>query len=180
MDIRVTGKNITVTAGMKAHLNEKLSKFEHYAPRLVETHVVLKKEKYLFWAELTLLAKNFRAYGEAKAKENIFAAIDLAYERVEKQLKRFREKVKDHHKAGRVSKRKISKSAAEVESIEESPSIIRSHSFVAAKPMFPEDASQQLRDSSKPFLVFQDASTQKVSVIFKRDDGNHGLVEPGV
>ena len=83
---------------MKDHLREKLSKFERYAPRLVESHVILKKEKYLFEAEITLLAKHLKACGKARAKENIYAAIDQACDRVEKQLKKFREKIKDHHK----------------------------------------------------------------------------------
>ncbi len=98
MDIRFIGKNLTITEGMKDHLREKLSKFEKYAPRLVESHAVLKKEKYLFGAEITLLAPNFHAYGESLRKDNIYAAIDQAYMRVEKQLKKYREKIKDHHK----------------------------------------------------------------------------------
>ena len=87
-----------MTQGMKDHLDEKLSKFEKYASRLLESHVVLQKEKYLYEAEITLTAKDLRAYGEASSKENIYAAIDQACERVEKQLKKFREKIKDHHK----------------------------------------------------------------------------------
>ncbi len=179
MDIQITGKQMTVTEGMKEHLKEKISKLEHYAPKLVKSHAILKKEKYLFVAEITLLAKNFRAYGDAKSKDNMFSAIDQAYTRIEKQLKRFREKVKDHHKHGSAVKKGAEKISRELDRIEDEPEIIRSRSFLAPEPMFLEDASQHLRDSSKPFLVFQNASTQKISVIFKREDGNHGLVEPG-
>ena len=98
MDIRYLGKNLSVTQGMKEHMQEKLVKLEKYSPKLVESHVVLKKEKYLFAAEITLLAKNLRAYGEGASKENIYTAIDKAYERIEKQLKKFREKTKNYHK----------------------------------------------------------------------------------
>jgi putative sigma-54 modulation protein len=190
MDIRVLGKHIAVTEGMKEHLREKLMKFERYAPRLVESHVVLKKEKYLFTAEITLLAKNLRAYGEASSKENVFTAIDQAYLRVEKQLKKYREKVKDHHKhrtagakiaalipddlpeaAGESRKSRKQETAA--------PKIIRSsRPFVAARPLFPEDAGSQLRETQQSFLVFQNASNQKVNIIFKREDGQYGLIEP--
>lgn len=100
MDIRFIGKNLRVTEGMKEHLTEKLQKLGKYAPRLVESHVVLKKERYLYEAEITLLAKHFWAYGEGRRKDNIYAAIDQAYARVEKQLKKFREKIKNHHKGG--------------------------------------------------------------------------------
>src|SRR5690349_3607951 len=134
---------------MKEHLREKLAKFEKYAPRLVESHVVLKKEKYVYWAEITLLAKHLRAYGEAGSKENIFTAIDQAYLRVEKQLKKFREKLKAHHnneldfKGERAFKesvdavtanRKTRRKAREAETEEQRPQVIRSRAF-AGKPM---------------------------------------------
>ena len=183
MDIRCSGKNMTVTEGMKEHLKEKLLKLDKYAPRIVESHVILKKEKYVYIAEVVLLAKNLRAYGEGQSKENIFTAIDQAAIRIEKQLKKFREKVKDHHRHGLPisSSKKILKkarvpvglSAAEVTL----PRIVRTKSF-ASKPMSLEEASMQLQLSPEHFLVFRNASTQHVNVIFKREDGTHGLVEP--
>jgi putative sigma-54 modulation protein len=177
MDIRFSGKNLAVTEGMKQHLTQKLLKFEKYAPRLVDSHVILVKQKYLYAAEITLMAKNFKAYGDGTSKENIFAAIDAAYVRVEKQLKKFREKVKDHHKkSGATSVAKAGK-ALERSIPEDEPQVIRSQAF-AAKPMSTEEASMQLQLSPKPFLVFQNASTKQVNVIFKREDGNHGLIEP--
>lgn len=184
MDIRISGKNISVTSGMKEHIQERLSKFEKYAPRLVESHVILKKEKIFFVAEITLLAKHLRAYGDAQSKDNIFAAIDMAYARVEKQLKRFREKIKDHHKRETPSPRTVALKilaggqASSEPFRENEPKIVRSRAFVAAEPLFIEDASQQLMDSAKAFLIFQNAASQQLNVIFKRDDGNHGLVEP--
>lgn len=98
MDVTFTGKKLSVTAGIKDHIREKLARLEKYSPRLVESHVILKKEKYLYETEITLLASRFYAYGKGASKENIYTAIDQAYARIEKQLKRYREKVKDHHK----------------------------------------------------------------------------------
>ena len=175
MDIRFSGKNLTVTAGMKEHLQEKLLRLDKYAPRIVESHVILKKEKYIFIVEITLSAKNFRAYGESRSKDNIFSAMDQAYLRIEKQLKKFRAKVKDHHKhAGEESNKK---SRIEGFADFDRPRLIRTRSF-AAKPMSNEEASMQLQLSDQPFLVFQNASTQQVNVVFKREDGHHGLIEP--
>jgi putative sigma-54 modulation protein len=182
MDIRFSGKNLSVTNGMKEHLTEKLVKLGKYAPRLVEAHAILKKEKHYYEAEVTLLGKNLRVYGEARSKENVFSAIDQAYSRVEKQLKKSREKVKNHHKKGRVEKIP-NRMEWEVDSGKpskgtvEDRAIVRSPTF-APKPMSVEEASLQLELSAEPFLVFRDATHQKVSVIFKRADGNHGLVEP--
>ena len=186
MDIRYLGKKLAVTQGMKDHLSEKLAKLEKYSPRLVASHVVLKKEKYLFAAEITLLARHLRAYGEGASKENVYTAIDQAYERIEKQLKKYREKVKDHYKEHgeqalppKVKTAQRAGKAAPPVPAAERPRIVRSSSF-AAKPMSIEEASLQLELSPETFLVFRNAGTQEVNVIFKRQDGRHGWIEPAL
>lgn len=182
MDIRFSGQNFKITEGMKNHLEERLPKFEKYAPRIVEAHVFLKKEKYIFRAEITLAAKNFHAFGMGEAKDNIFAAMDEAYERVEKQLKKFRAKSKGHHKQSSKASVKVARALGMIETEnvlpEDHPKIVRSSAF-APKPMSVEEASLQLEISSEPFLVFMNQNTNIVNVIHKRKDGNHGLIEPG-
>ena len=182
MDIRFSGQNLKITGGMKEHLEERLPKFEKYAPRIVEAHVFLKKEKYLFKAEITLSAKDLHAFGAGEAKDNIFTAMDEAYERVEKQLIKFRSRSKGHHNKSAKTSAKVARALGmiETESIlpEGHPKIIRSSDF-AAKPMSAEEASLQLEISPEPFLVFMNQNTSTVNVIHKRKDGNHGLIEPG-
>ena len=181
MDIRFTGQNLKITAGMKEHLADRLPKLERYAPRLVETHVFLKKEKYIFNVEITVLAKDLRAFGEGSSKENVFVAMDEAYERIVKQLKKYRARKKDHHvKEGKGSLKEVRASEMfEAESAlkGERPRIVRTKDF-AAKPMSAEEASLQLELSKDNFLVFLNPSTDRVNVLYKREDGNHGLIEP--
>lgn len=181
MDIRFSGQNLKITEGMKKHVEERLPKLELYAPRIVEAHVFLKKEKYFYKAEITLLAKNLRAFGEGSAKENILTAIDEAYERVEKQLKKYRAKAKDHHKKNSKVSAKIERALGWVETedaaISDKPRIIKVKGL-AAKPMTPEEAGLQLEVSPEIFLVFLNQDTNKVNVIYKRKDGNYGLIEP--
>ena len=97
MDIRITAKGMTATEGIKDWVHRKVSRFERYVPRLVEAHVILKKEKYFYVAEITVLASHHRVFGEGQDNENIYTAIDWACERVTKQLVRFREKLKSHN-----------------------------------------------------------------------------------
>lgn len=182
MDIRFSGQNLKITAGMKAHLAERLPKFEKYAPRIVEAHVFLKKEKYIFKTEITLTAKDFHAFGLGEAKDNIFAAMDEACGRVEKQLKKYRSKSKGHHNKSARASAKVARALGmiETESIlpGDHPKIVRSSDF-ASKPMSVEEASLQLEISPESFLVFMNQNTNLVNVIHKRKDGNHGLIEPG-
>ena len=96
MEIQITGKNMPVTEGIKQWVFRKASRLERYAPRLVESHVIVKKEKYFYVAEVTVLGKHLRVYGEGRDKENLYTAIDGACGRVAKQLRKFREKIKSH------------------------------------------------------------------------------------
>jgi|GEM_PF-1723663 len=99
MKITYTGQNLKIGAEVKKNIQEKLSRFEKYSSKLVEAHVILKKEKFILHAEISVLAKGLKAVGKGKSDESVFAAIDEAYLKAEVQLKRFREKTKDHHKS---------------------------------------------------------------------------------
>ena len=99
MKITYTGQNLKIGTDVKKNIQEKLSRFEKYSSKLVEAHVILKKEKFILHAEISVSAKGLKAVGKGKSDESVFAAIDEAYLKAEKQLKRFREKTKDHHKS---------------------------------------------------------------------------------
>jgi putative sigma-54 modulation protein len=183
MNIRFSGKNMKLTKPIKEHLQDRIAKLDKYSPKIVESHAILTKEKYLYHAHITLMGKNLRVFGEGTQKENIYAAIDQAAEKVQKQLKKFRDKIKDHHKEHgpnalppkmRTASRLMAQEAA-VESMK--PSVIRA-ATPAMKSLTVDEASLKLEIDNKPFLLFLNAETKSPSVIFKREDGNHGLMEP--
>ncbi len=171
-----------MTEGMRTHCGDKLDKLGKYSTQMIESHVVLKKEKYLYDAQITIAAKNFRAYGEGIKKDNVFSAIDQACERIEKQLKKFRERAKEHRKehgegAASPKVRMARKLAGEAAPEASRPAVIPSPDF-APKPMSVKEASLQLEVGKESFLVFLNSGTKRVNVIFKREDKNHGLIEP--
>jgi len=96
MEIRITAKGMPATEEIKEWVFRKVSKLEKFFPRIVEAHAFLKKEKYFYVAEVTLLAKHHRIFGEGEDKDNLFTAIDLACDRVATQVKKYREKIKSH------------------------------------------------------------------------------------
>ena len=182
MNIRFTGQNLKITTGMKEHIEGKLPKFEKYVPRIVEAHVCLKKEKYFFVAEITVLAKGLHAFGAGRSKENIFASMDNAYDRVLKQLKKHCARKKDHYQKGGKSTLRAASRGEELVKAEAAlgswrPKIVGTSDF-AVKPMSPEEASLQLEISKESFLVFLNSSTNRVNVLYQRKDGDHGLIEP--
>lgn len=178
MDIRFSGRNFKITEGIKEHIFERISKLDKYAARLIEAHVVLKKTKYIYEAEISLSAKNLHAFGKGNAEDNIYTAIDEAHVKVEKQLKKFREKIKNHHKKKHKSSGKTPKTfKGEGVLADTKPEVLISENF-APKPMSIDEASLQLELSMESFLVFLNSSTNSVNVIHKRDDGKQGLIEP--
>ena len=99
MKITYTGQNMKIGPEVKKNIQEKLSRFEKYSSKLVEAHVILKKVKFVLHAEISVSAKGLKAVGKGKSDESLFVAIDEAYTKAEAQLKKFREKNKDHHKS---------------------------------------------------------------------------------
>ena len=99
MRITYTGQNLKVSPEVKRNMEEKISRLDKYSSKIVEAHVILKKEKIIYRAEISVLARKIKAVGHGKSGINIFAAIDDAFLKAEKQFVKFREKNKDHHKS---------------------------------------------------------------------------------
>jgi putative sigma-54 modulation protein len=109
----------------------------------------------------------------------MYAAIDLMVDKIERQLKRYKDKLKRHKGDSGLQRRleKIVFSAASVDDGNDSPEIIRSHSF-SAKPMSVEEAVMQMDLLGKEFLAFTDDNAEEMHVVYRRKDGNYGLIVP--
>ncbi|MBC8017955.1 MAG: HPF/RaiA family ribosome-associated protein, partial [Verrucomicrobia bacterium] len=107
------------------------------------------------------------------------AAIDAVIDKIERQLKRYKEKIKAHKPTGDERGRQFSKKIFEAESIEASsePVVIRTQTETA-KPMSVEEAVMQMDLLHKDFIVFTDAVNNDINVMYRRKDGNFGLIEP--
>ncbi len=182
MRIQVIGKHIKVAVRMREHIEEKLEKLAKFRG-LIEAKVVLKSEKYLHIAEITLLGRDLRFYGEGRSSEHFFAAFDAAEIKVASQLKKRKDKIKNHHKV--MAQREIAdmvlvgvENEAEGFQVEESVTgkVIPERNMTV-KAMSVEDAKKKLATTDRQFFVFHNAETRTVNVIYRRDDGNFGLIE---
>ena len=97
MKLAITGKHLEVPIPLKEHIEEKIAKLDKFKLKLIEAHVVLKKEKYLFVAELKILAKRLQVFMIEKGEINFFEAIDKVVHKMEIHLARQKEKIKGHH-----------------------------------------------------------------------------------
>jgi len=164
---------------VRNYVEEKLPKVKKYIEEPVEAQVVLSVAKKIrHKAEVILTAKGI----VIKAKEetdDMYAAIDGMLDKLDRQLKRYKDKIKKHKPlSGR--ERRVDRTIYTAESIDEGhqePSIIRSESF-QVKPMSVDEAVMQMDLLDKEFLVFTDATSDGVNVVYRRSDGNYGLIVP--
>jgi len=171
MKITISGKNIDVTEGLKAAVNEKLGKLEKYFTP--DTNVIVSVEKERQKIEVTIPVKGNIIRSE-QVSNDMYVSIDLVEEVIERQLRKYKNKIADkQQEAGNFQKEYLEHDYLEDEDIQ----IIRTKKF-GMKPMYPEDACVQMELLGHTFFVFRNAETDEVNVVYKRKNNTYGLIEP--
>lgn len=178
MQIQVTFRHVDPSEAVKQYAREKVGKIEKYLEGHIEAMVTLTVEKHRHEADVTVLAAGLKIHGR-EVTGDLYSALDLVMDKLEKQIKRYRDKLKN---LGRGSKkgrpRPFTVDVFEAESVlEPEPRVIKSHRLTA-KPMDADEAAMQLDLSQDSFLVFINARTDALNVLYRRGDGNFGLIEP--
>jgi putative sigma-54 modulation protein len=179
MQIAVTFRHMDVSEPVKSYVEEKLARVKKYIEEPIDAQVALSVEKKIrHHAEVTLIAKGITIKGSEETSD-MYAAIDLVVDKIERQLKRYKEKIKAHKPTAERG-REVQKTVISAESIEEgagAPVIIRTRNF-PVKPMAVEEAVMQMDLLHKDFLVFTDSTSEEINVVYRRKDGNFGLIVP--
>ena len=173
MKITISGKNIDVTEGLKAAVNEQLGKLEKYFTPDPNVIVTLSVEKERQKSEVTIPVKGNIIRSE-QVSNDMYVSIDLVEEVIERQLRKYKNKIADkQQEAGNFQKEYLEHDYLEDEDIQ----IIRTKKF-GMKPMYPEDACVQMELLGHTFFVFRNAETDEVNVVYKRKNNTYGLIEP--
>ena len=173
MKITISGKNIDVTEGLKAAVNEKLGKLEKYFTPDTNVIVTLSVEKERQKIEVTIPVKGNIIRSE-QVSNDMYVSIDLVEEVIERQLRKYKNKIVDKQQAAtNFQKEYIDKDYEEEDEVK----IIRTKKF-GIKPMYPEDACVQMELLGHNFFVFYNAETDQVNVVYKRKGNTYGLIEP--
>ena len=172
MKIRVTCRHCELDPALKQHVDEKLEHLAHYFDRVDEAHVVFTTEGHRCIADVTVHATRVVISSEQTA-DDLRSAFDRSMEKVERQIRRHKERVR-HHKGveatADVAKSMAGASMSDLGIVPEK---------LASKAMTPDAAFRELDELKVAFLVFLNSETDKINVIYRRDDGDYGLVEPG-
>ena len=176
MDISVTFRHMKPTESIRIYAEEKLSKINKYLDAPIEAHVVLSVEKFRHIADVTLSVNGILIKGFEET-DDMYSAIDQVMDKLETQVKKSRSKIRNRRTEGRKGETfEIEESSEEGSLGSDTPSIEVER--LAAKPMDPEEAAMQLSASQQDFLVFRNSRSEEINVIYKRKDGNLGLVLP--
>ena len=173
MKIIISGKNIEITDGLRSAVEDKLGKLERYFTPETDIIVTLSVEKERQKIEVTIPVKGNIIRSE-QVSNDMYVSIDLVEEVIERQLRKYKNKIVDKHQdGGNLQKAFIEKEVPDDEEVK----IIRTKKF-GIKPMYPEDACVQMELLGHNFYMFLNAETDQVNVVYRRKGNTYGLIEP--
>lgn len=173
MRITISGRNIELTDGLKAAVEEKIGKLEKYFTPETDVFVTLNVEKERQKIEVTIPVKGNIIRSE-QVSNDMYVSIDLVEEIIERQLKKYKNKlISQQQNTINFRKEFIEKEVEDDDEIK----IIRTKKF-GMKPMYPEDACVQMELLGHNFFVFYNAEVEAVNVVYKRKGNTYGLIEP--
>ena len=169
MQTHITARHIRLTQPIRAYVEQKLAKAEKYFNHIVWAQVVLSVEKRSHQAELVIHAghQTFRALARGV---DLYSAVDLASDKIDGQLKKYKERIRDHHKGSPADLTEVAP---------EDPMPVR---FTVVKqavtPMSREEAADEMDEAGQKFRLFLDRVSNQVSVVYRRDDDSYAVLLP--
>lgn len=190
MATTITGRSFDITPDIRALLEKKIAKIQDKLfDDVIDVRCVLQVEKYRNKCEIIMSGKDHDVKTTQESDESMQDAINLAIDHLKRQAQKNRKKLRDHHrKDGNHAKSDITEWAVQVlepgklrhtDDDNNKPRIIKTNNL-PIRPMSIEEAALRLEDSKNEFIVFRDLDSDKISVMYKRQDKNLGLIAPEV
>ena len=175
MQTSVTFKNLDPSENLKSYVSDKLDRFDKYLDNPAEANVVLTVEKFRHIAEIHITGDRLKINGKEETND-MYSAIDMVLDKLEKQIKKNKQKIRQRGGA-KVRVADII-TEDEIDPDTETARQVRVRN-IEYKPMDVEEAVMQLDLlENESFLVFTNARTDKINVIYHRNDGHYGLIQP--
>lgn len=171
MKVIITGRKIDISAGMRSYTEKKLQKLDKFFDDAADAQVTLSVEKDRQTAELTIYFGGY-VYRAEDTTEDMYASIDRSVDLIERQIRKNKTRLEKKLRGGAFDV----PNEATVEMEEKEFKIVRSKKH-ALKPMSPEEAILQMNLLGHEFFVFHNDETDKIDIVYRRKDGNYGLIE---
>ncbi len=187
MKVEFTGRNTEVTPALREFAEEKLHKLTKLFDEPIDAHVVLSIVKHRHIAEIQLNCRNI-VFSGTEETADLYASIGEVVDKLERQALKHKEKIHDHkHRRGPRDPEvtaTIEANVAEAQGVDAGepresagPRIVHSRRC-RVRPMSPEDAVSELDASDEPLLVFRDARSERINVLYRQKDGHYALIDP--
>ena len=176
MKIIISGKKLELTDGIKTAIEDKLGKLERYLNPETEVKVTVSAKKSTQKVEVTIIPISGPIIRAEDGEENLYAAIDVVYDKLKKQIRRYKSKLQDKHQSKEESIRFQIDEIIE-EDDESLDIVIERHKKFDMKPMSPEEAVLQMELIEHGFYMFRNIDSDEISIVYKREDGGYGLIE---
>jgi putative sigma-54 modulation protein len=179
-NVIVTGRHVHVTDGMKQHAVERISKLERVGTRIIDIHVTMDIQKLSHRCDIMMKYGHTIIRSHA-ATTDMYVSIDEAVNKLDKQLRKYKKRLQEHHaKDVRAIEIPVQVYALEEEIEEEEVPV---HRIVATetrrlKLLSDDEAIMRMDLSGDPLMVFRSEVSQKIRVIYRREDGNYGIIQP--
>ncbi len=194
MQVAFTFRNVESSDNLKDYAREKLERINKYFPDPIKAHIVFAQQRgYLFDVDVQITLHNGLVVKSDEATEDMHSSIDLVMAKIERQLRRFKDRIRDHkpqqgphrqfmHRVVALEPGEATEPQApsapntEAPSQKSAPRVIRERKFVAV-PMTVEEAIMRMNLQHDPFLVFHNVLTHEINVVYRRNDDTYGLIE---
>lgn len=179
MQTSLTFKNLDPSDTLKEYVSEKLNRFDKYLDNPAEANVVLSVEKFRHIAEIQIIGDRLKLNSREETND-MYSSIDTVLDKIEKQIKKNKDKIKDRRAGGKPGVGEMMAENMTKPIITRDPDrtpnvVVRSIDY---KPMDVEEAVMQMELTDDYFLVFTNAGNGRVNVLFRRKDGDYGLIQP--
>lgn len=176
MKIIISGKKLELTDGIKTAIEEKIGRLERYLNPETEVKVTVSAKKSTQKIEVTIIPISGPIIRAEDSEENLYAAIDVVYDKLKKQIRRYKSKLQDRHQYKEESIRFQTDENYE-EDDESLDIVIERRKKFDMKPMSPEEAVLQMELIEHGFYMFRNLDSDEISIVYRREDGGYGLIE---
>ena len=204
--IQVTGRHVSVTEARNEDCRRKVASLHLDYPKIIEVQVILDVQKYRHTAEVILHCSNHITLEASSESNDMYASIDQVVDRIERRMRKYKTRLMQKHRPRRHGVQHLEEKVLRWEWLERlaeleqngteeappelakeeqenqqeeqhGPEVVHTEKY-PVKPMFIDEAVLQMEMSNKQFLVFLNAKTEKVTVLYRRKTGDFGLIEP--
>ncbi len=182
--VKVTGRHLQVTPAIDEYVTRKIESLHLDYPKIIEAHVILEVEKYRHTAEVILVCSNHITIEAREETDDMYAAIDAVVDKVGRQMRKYKTRLMKKHRPRKEIVHHLQEHVLESEPVDVDGEEDGAHHPVVkserypVKPMFIDEAVLQLEMSHRQFLVFLNARSTRMNVLYRRKSGEFGLIEP--